>query len=340
LKYTNIYEGENAKLAQWTVTNESNEEVRVNKVNLVATYGGQAPTGAVAPKNLKHAYVECVLKDEKGTVLSDTFTLENGVPEEITLKTQNNKSLLVIPEQRDDVEGEKEIILYATVAKGAQVAGTVKIALGDAATGNIMEITGAVTGETRQITGTPIEAGKGADLRKVVAGATLTNTVGISPIMVTSTSLGSAPVKGAPNATVAKFTLRNTGDKTVHLTAIGLKAAEDTSGSITPAPQITNLDIVRDNSIIATAPVPTVGGVAVSYGLTTPLEIAKGESKSFEVRLNGADTLDFGERVALELDRATTVYDNSKDEGYAISIDINDKQDETITLESKQTVNP
>jgi len=353
LKNKNVYEKESVKLAQWTLTNESNEEVRVNKLNLVANYGGQTPTAATAPKNLKHAYVECVLKDGKGNVLSDTFTLENDVPEEITIKTSANKSLLVIPEQKDTTVGEKDIALYATIAEGAQVAGTIDVQLGSlsstatATIGNIMEITGAVTGQTETIKGANINAGKLANLATATAGAPLVSTVGVSPIYVTSTSLGSAPVAGQQNATVAKFKLKNAGEKTVKLTQVGLELIEDGSGASTTAPAIAKLDIMQDgNKLVAAGVAVTTAtsgvpqNLAFKFDAGNEIELVKGEEKEFEVKLGGTGELDAGEMLSFKLERATTLYDTAKLEGYSMSIDVNSKQDDTIKLESKAAVNP
>jgi len=185
-----LREDSNKKLAQWTLSNNNKEAIRINKVYLTAKYG--QTTEDLAGKDLKPAYVtNYVLQDEKGRTLATFSSLPSGKAKEITLTTP-----LVIPAEEDGIAGENELIVRANIAKGAQYGGTISIALGretlnnDVASYDYFEATGVVSGQkvdvkdigtkittiTAMDGDTPVAAGKivtvadGEDIQEYIVG--------------------------------------------------------------------------------------------------------------------------------------------------------------------------
>ncbi|MBP5426434.1 MAG: hypothetical protein J6Y29_00815, partial [Clostridiales bacterium] len=210
----------NVEIARWKLTNESNEDVGVNKVYLTAKYNGQTPKDG-QKRDLQRAYVQCVLKDDKGTVLTDTsepFTLNKNVVTEIDILKDSNRSKLLIDAANNSGDGERELILYANIADGAQVGGSISVQLGsDVDNGNLFEITGRISGLTTTVKGNPIESDN-----KTTVSVSVVNANALSGNKnVTENEYSSK--NGVKGETLGKFSIKNTGKTAVGVRQIVLR---------------------------------------------------------------------------------------------------------------------
>ncbi len=318
------------KLAQWTLTNNANESISINKVYFTATYGGQekvpATTGEpTIKKDLNEAHVnKYELRDGKGNVLKTFSTLPaSGEEREVEL---TNK--LEIPAAKNGKVGEVELVVWANIENGAQYGGTISIALGNNGDPvKYFEGTGSVSGVTVDYTGEEvIQAGEN--------NQELVNTVAISKVTASNISITSQVSPGS-GITVGKFRLSNTGNEAVLMKNIRVYFSKDSSGDFKPSddPQDQN------NYGPAVTLLKLYDGKAkeIGVGLKDDVDddyidlviddggkrIAAGESEVFEIRLGAGQKLDDTETIQLRLDDKGTTYDSTsiEDNGYRISID-------------------
>ena len=397
-KDKNVVAGDSkeVEIARWRLTNESSEAVKVNKVYLTPEYDGQK-------EDLKYPYVKYVLKSVSGSnsavQLTDTFTMAEAKEIKI-LKDSNDNSKLVIDAMKDDEVGEVELVLYAKVVDGAQIGGTVSVALGKATVAkdddgkplaynskvDFYEITGKESGLTAMNTDNYVapedavyEEGHDGEEEYIVTPAVdkheptvlrpgkddikVVSTVALSKVDLSAHSSGTTREKvtgddSTTNATVANFTIKNEGSKTVGIRQVALKVTDRPFAE--GASTITKLDIyaggekltLRTPEGISAGEVGKyVDGKIVPVSTTTngdnitaitkegwvifnisgeAIKLKAGETKKFEIK--APEALKAGESISLSLDRDHTFIDKPSFAGYKITLDRNTNDEDTVLV--------
>jgi len=280
--------------------------------NVLAGDNGGHMTFTATLGNLKAAYLDNITVKGDGKELARDISLVDGKGKEVKFT-----SPVVIPARADNADGEIELIVTANISDGAQFGGQVMISIGDAVTGDLFEATGSVTGTTYTESGALIPAGKN--------GTPLKNTIAITKIEPMESAYAKSPLENVAGQTVGVFKLNNVGETKVTLSKIKLNVLTNiTSNGINGG--VTKLELFdKDKHLVDTQDIVTVGNNSyVEFNLVqlaNRIQIAKGASHEFEVRLSGAEVLDQGETIQLSVDKEGTVYDDVNGIGYEISID-------------------